>query len=181
MTKRNITIVPAVFVVGFVIASFPAKAADVADNEQVSKLLSEAKTTAFLLKEDAAAMENYTRMTVSRESQAAAINQVREHVNSLGRLVARLNDARGIASPWQRTAIDRINPFLDELGGYTSAIIEYFNRDPKHTFDQYKDYLEANADYSADLAAMIANFVDYGRTKQRLERLTGKLEVPTTK
>jgi hypothetical protein len=41
--------------------------------------------------------------------------------------------------------------------------------------DEYKDYLEANADYATDLAAMIADFVDYGRTKQRLERLAAKL------
>ena len=49
---------------------------------------------------------------------------------------------------------------------------------PRQTRDKYKDYLEANADYAADLAAMIADFVDYGKTKQRMERLPAKLEVP---
>jgi hypothetical protein len=43
--------------------------------------------------------------------------------------------------------------------------------------EEYKDYLEANADYSADLAAMIADFVDYGKTKQGFERLTAKTRV----
>jgi len=46
---------------------------------------------------------------------------------------------------------------------------------------EYRDYLEANADYASDLAAMIANFVDYGKAKQRMERLGSKLEVPAEK
>jgi hypothetical protein len=163
------------------VASSTMNAADVPDSEQVSKLLSEAKTLAFQLKEDAVTMESYTRMNVSWESHAAAINQIREHVNALGRQVTKLKDARNTASPWQKTAIDRINPFLDELAGYTSAVIEHIKGEPKHTMDEYKDYLEANADYATDLAAMIGDFVDYGRTKQRLERLTTKLELPPVK
>src|SRR5271165_4394030 len=92
-------------------------ATEVPDSEQVSKLLSEAKTMAFQLKEDAATMETYTRMDVSWASHAEAINAIREHVNALAKHVAKLKDARAAASPWQKTAIDRINPFLDELGG----------------------------------------------------------------
>ena len=45
----------------------------------------------------------------------------------------------------------------------------------------HKDYLKANADYATDLATMIGDFVDYGRVKQRLERLATKLEVPPVK
>lgn len=157
------------------------KAADVPDSEQVNKLLSEAKTQAFQLKEDAATMESYTRMNVSWESHAAAITQIKEHVNALGRQVTKLKDARNTASPWQQTAINRINPFLEEMAGYTYAVIEHVNGEKKHTLDEYRDYLEANADYAADLAAMIGDFVDYGKTKQRFERLGAKLEVPPAK
>lgn len=152
------------------------KAAEPPDSEQVSKLLSEAKTLAVQVKEDASTMESFTRMNVSWESHALAISQMREHMNELGRQVAKLKDAREGASPWQKTAIDRINPYLDELGGYTSAVIEHVSGTAKHTPEEYKDYLEANADYSADLAAMIADFVNYGKTKHRMERLSNKLE-----
>jgi hypothetical protein len=120
-------------------------------------------------------------MNVSWESHAAAINQIRDHVNALGRQVAKLKEARANASPWQKTAIDRINPFLDELSGYSEAAIEHINGQKRHTIDEYKDYLEANADYSADLAAMIGDFVDYGKTKRRMERLAAKLEVPASR
>jgi hypothetical protein len=154
-----------------------AKTAEVPDSERVSKLLSEAKTMAFQLKEDAATMESFTYMNVGWESHALAINQIKDHVNSLGNQVDKLKAARNEASPWQKVAIDRITPYLDELGGYTAAIIDHLNGADRRDFMEYKDFLEANADYSADLAAMIAEFVDYGNTKARLERLGAKLEI----
>ena len=163
---------------GFFMVPFGAKAADVPDSEQVSKLLSEAKTLAFQVKEDASTMESFTWMNVGWETHAVAINQVADHLNALGRQVAKLNDARDTASPWQKTAIDRITPLLDEMGGYTAAVIEHIKRQPKHTLAEYQDYLETNADYARELASTIANFVDYGKTKEKLERLATKLEVP---
>ena len=155
----------------------PVRAAAVADSEQVSKLLSEAKTMAFQLKEDAVTMESFTRMNVSWESHKVAINQIRDHVNALGKQVTKLEEAKGQASPWQKKAIERITPFLDELGGYTAAVIEHVSGTERHTPAEYKDYLEANADYATDLAKMIADFVDYGKTKERMERLGTKLEI----
>jgi hypothetical protein len=163
---------------GFFMVPFGVKAADVPDSEQVSKLLSEAKTLAFQVKEDAGTMESFTWMNVSWETHAVQINQIADHLNALGRQVAKLNDVRDTASPWQKTAIDRITPFLDEMGGYTSAVIEHIRRQPRHTLAEYQDYLETNADYARDLASTIANFVDYGKTKEKLERLANKLEVP---
>jgi hypothetical protein len=169
---------PGLLLAGFLVIPATSNAADAPDSEQVSKLLSEAKTMAFQLKEDAVTMESFTRMNVSWESHAVAINQIKDHVNALGRQAAKLKDARSSGSPWQQTAIARITPFLDELTGYTSAVIEHINGEKKHTPGEYKDYLEANADYATDLAAMIGDFVDYGKTKDRLQHLGDKLEIP---
>jgi hypothetical protein len=176
--RKPITWMETALMAGFFVVPFGVKAADVPDSEQVSKLLSETKTLAFQVKEDASTMESFTWMNVSWETHAAAIAQVADHLNALGRQVAKLNDARDTASPWQRTAIDRITPLLDEMGGYTTAVIEHLKRQPRHTMAEYQDYLETNADYARDLASTIANFVDFGRTKEKLQRLSGKLEVP---
>ena len=165
-------------VTGFLVTSAFAKTAEVADSEQVSKLLSEAKTMSYQLREDAVEMEGFTRMNVSWQSHAAALSQIREHANTLGRQARKLKDAKESAAPWQKTAIDRIEPWLDELGGYITAAIEHVNEN-KHTLAEYNDYLEANADYASDLSTMIANFVDYGKTRQRLDRLGAKLELPS--
>jgi uncharacterized protein (DUF2342 family) len=167
----------ALLLAGFLTPPPAAKAGETHDSEQVSRLLSEAKTLAFQVKEDAIAMEGFTRMNVSWETHAVAINRIRDDVNALGKQVAKLKAAEADAAPWQKTAIDRINPFLDELDGYTSAVIEQIKGDQKHSPADYKDYLEANRDYATDLAAMIADFVDYGNAKERVDRLGAKLEV----
>jgi len=173
--------VGALLAAGFFGGAFTVKAADNPDSEQVSTLLSEAKTMAFQLKEDAATMETFTRSKASWQSHAAAIAQIKEHFNALSAQVTKLKAAKATASPWQKTAIDRIDPFLNEMSGYTEAVIEQLNKHPERlNTPEYKDYLEANADYSGDMAAMIADFVDYGRTKDRLQQLTDKLEVPAS-
>lgn len=151
---------------------------DVPDSAQIATLLSEAKTQAFQVKEDAVMMESFDRMAVSGEMQAATINQVRDHINALVRTEQKLQASRADGSAWQKQAINRIAPVLDELNGYTSAVIEHLNREVPHTFAEYKDYLEANADYATDLAQLIADFVDYGRTKDRVGELKAKLEIP---
>ena len=161
---RLATWMGAALLFGFASVSDMANAVEPSDTEAVSKLLSEAKTLAFQVKEDAAEMETYTWTNVSRETHAAMINQIKERVNALGRQVQKLNRVKSMASPWQRTAIDRINPLLDELGAYTYAAIDHINGTPKHTAAEYREYLETNADYSAELAAMISNFVDYGKS-----------------
>ncbi len=173
--KRISWMLASALALGGLLAGAPKEPAP--DPEHVSKLLSEAKTMAFQLKEDAATMETFTRSNLSWESHAVTINQIRDHLNELGKRTAKLREVRDIASPWQRTAIDRITPYLDEMGGYTAAIIEHLNGDQKHNLVDYKDYLEANADYSADLAAMISDFVNYGKTRQKLEQLRTKLEI----
>jgi len=180
MIKRNsiaCTGAMALMLAGFLVPSSAAKTVAAGDSEQVSKLLSETKTMAFQLKEDAVMMEGFTRMDASWESHVIAINQIKEDINALGREFAKLQAAGDAASPWQRTAIARISPYLDELVGYTTAVIERLTGDRKHNIADYRDYLEANADYATDLAAMIANFVDYGNARDRVENLGGKLEV----
>lgn len=150
----------------------------VSDSEEVTRLLGDAKLQAFQLKEDAVAMESFNRMNVSHETHATMINQIRDHINALGKTEAKLKDLQGEASPWQKQVIHQITPYLDELVGYTLAVIEHLSGEVRHNFAEYKDYLEANADYSTDLSKMISDYVDYGRTKDRFEDLQKKLEIP---
>jgi hypothetical protein len=149
------------------------------DSEPVSKLLSAAKTQTYQLREDALTMESYTRTNAAWESHAATVEQMKDHINAAGRTLTKLDEARKNALPWQATAIDRIKPLLKEIAANTQNAIQYLNKSPKRlTTNEYKDYIEANADVAEKLAGLVADFVDYGNTKNRLERLTSKLELP---
>lgn len=162
--------------VGFATA---AKAANAIESDQVSIILSNAKMQAFQLREDANQMESFTRSNASWETHAGAISRIREDVNAMSRLLAKLQDSRGTAAPWQQTAIDRISPVAKELASNTTAAIDHLSKNPRRlNTAQYQDYLEAISDSANNLAATITDFVEYGKTRQRLDRLATKLEIP---
>ena len=85
------------------------------DSAEITALLADAKSEAGLLKQDTEDMESFTRSNSSWQSYAITINKVKQHVNELGDLSSKLNNARSGGSPWQQDAIDRINPLLKEL------------------------------------------------------------------
>jgi len=180
---RNVLkFVPAMlaFAAAGIIVTSRALAAAAPDSEQVTKLLTDAKSQAFQLKEDAATMESYTRMSNDWESHSVVVNQIKEHINVAGKTLAKLEELRDGASLWQQTAIDRIKPLLREIAHDTDTVIGYINTKPTRLFNtDYKDFLEANADNADHLARLISDFIDYGRAKSRLDRLGSKLEIPT--
>jgi hypothetical protein len=153
---------------------------DVPDSEQVNQLLSDAKAEAYQLSLDASTMESYTRSaTTTWQSHAVAVMQMKEHVNAAGRTLTKLDDARKSASPWQATAIDRIKPLLKEIASTTENVIGYINKNPSRLgTPEYRDYIETNSDTASALAGLIGDFVNYGNTRDRLDRLSKKLELP---
>lgn len=159
--------------------TLPALAAAAPDSEQVNQLLADAKSQAYQISLDASTMESYTRSSTTWQTHATAVMQMKEHINAAGSTLAKLDAARKMASPWQATAIDRIKPLLKEIAFDTSAEIDYINSSPQRLMlPAYKDYLEANADSASVLSALISDFVNYGNTKDRLQHLREKLELP---
>ncbi len=167
---------------GWAVCSIFAKGAGTADSDQVSKLLSDAKTQSFQLKEDADELERFSRSGATWESNLEAINRIKDDVNKLGRLLSDLENNLSQAAPWQKLAIDRIIPVAKELAANTNGAIEHLDKRPIGlSTSAYQEYLEAIADSSTNLAATISDFVVYGKTKERLERLASRLEIPADK
>jgi hypothetical protein len=161
--------------------STPASAAGAAESDEVSKTLSEAKVAAVQLREDAGQMEVFTRSGATWQSHAEAIGKIRNDINQMSVLLTKLQNSRGVSAPWQQTAIDRVIPVAKELAADTTSAIEHLNKNPQRlNTPDYQNYLEAIADSATNLSATITNFVDYGTTRQRLERLATKLELPGT-
>jgi signal transduction histidine kinase len=157
----------------------PAFAAGAPESDQVSQILSEVKTQANQLRDDADKLESYTRAQTNWESHAEAVSRIKDDINGMSGMLAKLEKERGASAAWQQTAIDRIVPVAKELAANTTGAIERLSAHPTRLkTPDYQNYLEAIADSAANLAATVNNFVDYGRTRQRLERLASKLELP---
>jgi hypothetical protein len=180
--KRTIyPLILALLVAGYLTMSPAAKAADPpgGDSEQVSKLFADAKIEAHELERDAENLDMFMRSSLTWESHVWKVNQIREHVNQAGKILASLNSVRDTASPWQQKAIDAIYPLLKELADNTGATINHLkdNQDRIHVSGEYKDYVVANYDLAKELATLITDYVDYGKHEAEYQRLEEKLQV----
>ena len=147
------------------------------------QLLSQIKTEAVALEDDADVLASWTRAKqVGWDSHAGKLNEIREHVNQAGKLLDKLNIAREEgASPWQHQAIDRIYPLLKELAENTEATINHFNDNKAWIhFTAYQDYAEAGYTLAEELTTLITDYVDYGNHEAEFHRLQEKLQPATT-
>jgi len=148
------------------------------ENPEVTRLLAEARDEAAALSKDADEMEALTRSDVSWQSHAAMLDNVRDHINSLGRTIEKLNAMRDSASDWQRQAIDRSIPLMRDLAANTTAAINHLNENKlRPTSGNYTEYLRENAETAHQLSDMISGFVRYGEAREKLDKLEQGLEV----
>ncbi|MFY9791447.1 MAG: hypothetical protein WA474_15640 [Candidatus Sulfotelmatobacter sp.] len=148
------------------------------ENPEVTRLLAEARDEAAALSKDADEMEALTRSDVSWQSHAAMLENIKDHINSLGRTVDKLNAMRDSASDWQRQAIDRSIPLMKDLAANTTAAINHLNENKlRPTSGNYTEYLRENAETAHELSDMISGFVRYGETREKLDKLEQRLEV----
>ena len=161
------------------IARLDVQAAPQEDNKEVSKLLEDVKMQAADLQRDSDELESFTRSDTSWQSHADELERIKERINTIGKTLSRLQNLRSSASPWQREAIDRIMPVAQKLASNTTAAIEHLNKEPLKIHEpQYQQYLKSNAELAANFAALVKDFVEYGKTRTTLEAYERKLEVP---
>ena len=162
---------------GYLLMPTAVMAAETADSATITKLLAEAKSEAADLKHDSADMEMFTKSKLSWATYAGKVDMIRDHVNNTGKLLAKLQAAEPDGSPWQRTAIQRIEPLLRELAANTEETINQLNQNrTKIHFQEFRDLTIANCDLATNLEALIAEFVSYGQSKQKMEQLKLKVK-----
>ncbi|HEX7359400.1 MAG TPA: hypothetical protein VF283_02810 [Bryobacteraceae bacterium] len=120
-------------------------------------------------------METFTRSKTNWQAHASQITIIREHINNAGKLVSQLQDARGGAAQWQKDAIDHIYPLLKEMASNTESIIDHLNKAKEVWAPEYQEYLKENHDLAQELYSAIGEFVQYGNTRQKLEKLEKSL------
>ena len=153
-------------------------AAESPASTEVSDLLSQAKSHVLQLKHDAAEMETFTRSQMDWRTHASQLEEIKRHANDLGDVLQKLSDARSTAAPWQQQAIDRINPVARELASNIESTIDHVSKNQERTHTPaFKDYVRANYDLASEAAAIVSDFVAYGESKAKFEKLGKTLEV----
>ena len=149
------------------------------DSVEVSGLLSEARTHAAELRQDALEMEAFTRSASSWQTHSAKVSEIRQHVNKMGEVVGSLTASRAYGSAWQQQSIDRILPVLRELASNVEATIDHLNQEGGRRLQspEYREYLSSSAELASKLAELVTDYLDYGESKIKIQKLTQKLEI----
>lgn len=172
ITKSGFSLAAALLLGLALLTSAGARAFASAD---VTGLFQEAARSASQLRRDTNQMAAFSKSRLSWESHAQQINQIKEHINNTGKIVADLHDARDSAAAWQQEAIDRVTPLLEEIASNTESVINHLN-DRQHTWHpEYQEYLKSNAELAADLSTLIGDYIDYDSAKARTQELQQKL------
>ena len=150
------------------------------DSEEISNLLAQAKSHAVQAEDDAATLDSYARSKLSWKSHAAKLDEMKNHVNALGKVSKELVDQRAIGSPWQQKAVDQIDPLLREMAVLLTATINHLKENPSQVhLPKYREYAHANYEVANKIAGMIRDFVEYDEVQSRVDALEAKLGLPT--
>jgi hypothetical protein len=152
------------------------------ESVEISNLLSNAKTQAGIIADDADTLEAYTMSSMSWETHAVKLREMAEHVNSLGKIDKQLNDIRSEGAPWQKDAIDSIHPLLRQLADVLTSTINHLNKNENNVnMPPYRDYAHANADLASRLSSVVSDSVAYNRAMARSKGAERGLEAPPQK
>jgi hypothetical protein len=149
------------------------------DSDEITGLLSQARTQAWQAAQDADTLQSYTMSPMAWESHAAQLRLIQDRVNALAKTTQQLNDMRAQGSPWQQTAIDRINPLLRDMDEALATTITALNDRPERVnMPAYREFAHANYDVCESAATVISDFVAYGKSKGTSVSLREKLDLP---
>src|SRR5262249_9756695 len=101
------------------------------NSDEISGLLSQARTQAWQAAQDADTLQSYTMSPMAWESHAAQLRLIQERVNALAKTAQQLNNLRSRGSQWQQIAIDRINPLLRDMDEALATMIKVLNDLPE--------------------------------------------------
>lgn len=146
-------------------------------HDEASRLLKEVQSTATVLTRDADILHSFTRGSLSWESHVNQISLIKNHINSMGKQLDRLQAIRHVAAPWQQQAIDSVVPAALILAAHTEAAIEHLNDRSKSLWDsEYANHLQGIFDRSDRVKETVGLHLEIADTQDQLEQLRERTE-----
>jgi hypothetical protein len=183
--KQMIIVLAAVALLGTgsVFASPPGPSPGADDlaflSERASTLLAEIKKEGAELTRHADTLRTFAgNSQYSWQSHAFQLNEVKGHINAVGKRTAELQQIRYAVLPWQEQAITQVTSHAAQVAASTQAAIIYLNENQgRHFVPEYRDHLTKIADSSEDMKQTVDKFLDYEKTQEKFQRLQNDLEL----
>ena len=159
------------------VASGSTQSASGSMAERASTLLVEIQREAALLWRHADTLESLARNTqIGWQSHAYHLDQVKEHINAVGRHTAQLQVIRHGVLPWQQQAINEVTSHAAELAASTEVAISHLRENRNRLFvPEYRAQLATIADHSEEMKRTVDKFLDYEKAQRKVQRLEDEL------
>ena len=159
------------------VASGSAQSASGSMAERASTLLVDIQREAALLWRHADTLESLARNTqIGWRSRAYQLDQVKEHINAVGRHTAELQVTRHGVLPWQQQAINEVTSHAAELAASTEVAISHLRENRNRLFaPEYRAQLATIADHSEEMKQTVDKFLDYENAQRKVQRLEDEL------
>jgi len=141
-------------------------------HEEASRLLKEVQSTATVLDRDADLLQSFTRGGLTWESHVNQVSVVKDHINTMGKHLDRLQAIRHLATPWQQQAIHSVVPAALILAAHTESAIEHLNDREKPLWDaNYENHLRGISGRSGQVKQTVDLHLEMASTQDKLEQL----------
>jgi hypothetical protein len=139
---------------------------------EAAGLLKDVQSTATVLTRDADLLHSYTRGDISWESHVNQVSMVKDHINTMGKHLHRLQAIRHLATPEQQQAINSIMPAALILATHTESAIEHLNDRDKPLWDQeYRNHLRGISGRSVQVKQVVDLHLEMADTQEKLDSL----------
>jgi len=143
---------------------------------QVSKIddmLSQFESQAVEARREAETLESGTRNSLSWQSHAHYLGTMKEQVNQMGKMLAKLEASKSQATQFQEKAIEAARPHLEDMARRVENAINWLNADRwSISRAEYKDNLQGLWLSSDRLYTDVDTITDYHEARMRLNELT---------
>ncbi len=140
---------------------------------EAAELLSDIRENAAALSKDAGALQVWSLgNALTWESHATELQIIRDDVNVMGKELAKLEEIRGSAAPWEQQAIDRTEPLLRELAANTKNAIQFVNDNRDRLYaPEYHNMVSNLFNESTKLRQSVRDFERLEKTRQHESQL----------
>ena len=171
--KAGLSAVAVLLVAALTVSAFAdsPKSTD-AQQRQVTDQLTDFKNSAYALRREADTLGSRAHARVSRQTHTHSLQNVRDHVNELGKSLAELEAMKPMASDGQKMAIENAREHLVSVAQNTTRAIELIN--DNRTSVHFSDYIEAVKNiqtHSDALHTKLDTVLDFEDARERLEAL----------
>jgi hypothetical protein len=144
-----------------------------ASTPDVAKELADFKTKAFQVRREAGILKSFTSYShLHWKSHTDRLSTLGDHVNDMGRMLARLEEMKAIATESQQLAIDNARPHLVAIADQLGRAIGLVNENTSSVkLSPYSDTVTDISQHTTSLYEKLDTILNYESAKGRLNGL----------